>query len=138
MAIILFTAFFMLNNVMAVIVAQYADAAKHERDQAARNVFRGVTRKLSVFNVLQTIESSDAQGGANGADVPRSQRQRELVHDGCETVIIACEKISAEYTPMDVTSNGLKGRKSDCSRLCRPHLHHEPCSKPCPHPVLVY
>jgi hypothetical protein len=36
-AVILFTAFFMLNNVMAVIVAQYADAAKHERDQAARS-----------------------------------------------------------------------------------------------------
>ena len=37
MAIILFTAFFMLNNVMAVIVAQYADAAKRERDRAARS-----------------------------------------------------------------------------------------------------
>ena len=58
-AIILFTAFFMLNNVMAVIVAQYADAAKHERDQAARSVLRVVTRKFSVFKVLQKIESSD-------------------------------------------------------------------------------
>ncbi len=72
-AIILFTAFFMLNNVMAVIVAQYADAAKHERDQEAALIAHTLLWMGSGGRRLRRSDS-DAVGAAPcGATANRSR-----------------------------------------------------------------
>jgi hypothetical protein len=70
-AIILFTAFFMLNNVMAVIVAQYADAAKHERDQEAALIAHTL---LWMNSGGRRLRRSDSVGAAPcGATANRSR-----------------------------------------------------------------